>query len=943
MRDAGLSEPSPERETEPDIDLRGNPRVLHVLVFTEQLNATCYITFERPLRLLHSQKKLNFAIATQRRVKIAGAGCWKRWAEDFEPDVVVMSRYALPYGPAIVDDFREIGVPVIYHIDDNLLEMPESLSEGVLKLHGAAEVIEARRQMLKTCSQVFASTPHLAASLAPRLPGQSVVHAQVSAIYEKQDWLPPRGNVIGYMGSRGHQGDLGMVVPAIERLMEERSDLRFEVFGSIAMPDPLLRFGDRVCCHSTQRSYPDFMKSLAGLRWGIGLAPLEDTPFNRCKTPTKYVEYTGAGIPCIASRVPVYGEVVPHGAAFLVDADWYGAIKQWLDDPGQTLVALQAAAAHCAGTFSPEQMAAQVQTLLVGTADAASELTIEVPAAHHEPLAYRLMQSSARHRTSSRLRFLHSRRERPGRKALAFDAPHLVLGDLAQATGVPSDLAVSLRHSPRSIWLRESHPRAYLLSREFRRMLNDRQLSWQEVMDAVSTGIVRRSILRELRWIPKIPPLLQPAGPLLARLGDVLSSVRSRLRPHRVASGAKRFLQRLRDRARLAYAMLTRHPHVERAGNPARARQRVLYVANSFLPTLQLCFVKPLQQLADADEVATELISQTQMKEMSAGRIHGAGVQKWLRGRFEKFDPTVVVFCRFSGPHAKLLATLARERGVPTIYHIDDDLLHVPSEIGEAKYRYHNDPARLETVRWLLENVDLVYCSTRPLLDRLREFGLADAGVAGRAHCSGAVLRDAPTTAPLKLGYMGIDHAHDFEVALPALVEVLQECPEVEFEIFGPMAVPEVLEPFGSRIRVIPPVPDYGKFLQVFATLDWAIGICPLADTRFNELKSNNKWVEYTSVGAAVVATRGKIYDECCSDGCGLLVSGREEWKAALLRLIREPGERLQMVTRAQAKLAQSYSVDELRKQVLEVFELGRVRSRLHGSPEATSYNPGSK
>jgi glycosyltransferase involved in cell wall biosynthesis len=387
------------------------------------------------------------------------------------------------------------------------------------------------------------------------------------------------------------------------------------------------------------------------------------------------------------------------------------------------------------------------------------------------------------------------------------------------------------------------------------------------------------------------------------------------------------FIWRMRERAKVVWVLLTRRLKVERQGDPTRASVRVLYVANSFLPTLQLAFVKPLQALAERHEAATELLSQQQMKQMWSGRIQGRWAQRWVRRRFERFDPTVVVFCRYSGPHARLLLDLAEETGVPSIYHIDDDLLNVPAQIGEAKHRYHNDPARLQTVRLLLERVDVVYCSTAALLARLRAHGLARDGIAGRAHCAGEVLRGAPKSPRVKIGYMGIDHAHDFEVALPALARVLRECPQADFEIFGPMAVPQALREFGARVTVVPPVPNYDQFLRTFTRLDWAIGICPLAETPFNALKSNNKWVEYTSVGAAVVATAGTIYDECGADGCSALVNGDAQWEAALLQLVREPAAREAMVARAQARLASDYSVEALRKQVLGVFQLARQRA----------------
>lgn len=358
---------------------------------------------------------------------------------------------------------------------------------------------------------------------------------------------------------------------------------------------------------------------------------------------------------------------------------------------------------------------------------------------------------------------------------------------------------------------------------------------------------------------------------------------------------------------------------VQRDGDPEVAPLRVLFVANSFLPTLQLCFTRPLQPLADADQVAWEVLADIQLHR--PGRLLSGGRERWARRRIQRFRPQLVVFCRYSGAHAKLVTDWASAHAVPTIYHLDDDLLSVPKELGPEKYAFHNQPARLGAVRHLLDAADVVYCSTRPLLERMQQHGIGGRGVAARVHCPGEVLRAAPQGGPVKIGYMGIDHAHDFQVALPALVRVLERNPQVRFEIFGPIAKPRELDRFGDRVTRVGFVRSYEGFLGTFAALGWAIGICPLADTPFNRFKANNKWVEYTSVGVATVATAGMLYDDCCADGCGLLASDAPQWEAALQALIDDPQRRFAMVEAAQERLRREYSVQVLRQQVQQLFE----------------------
>jgi glycosyltransferase involved in cell wall biosynthesis len=167
---------------------------------------------------------------------------------------------------------------------------------------------------------------------------------------------------------------------------------------------------------------------------------------------------------------------------------------------------------------------------------------------------------------------------------------------------------------------------------------------------------------------------------------------------------------------------------------------------------------------------------------------------------------------------------------------------------------------------------------------------------------------------------MGIGHERDLASVLPVLTKFLRNNPNITFELFGTIPMPEQLKEFGDRVTRAPKIDNYEEFMRYLASIEWDIGICPLTPINFNMMKSNNKWIEYSSVGAAVVASRGTVYDECCADGCGVLVATEDEWYSALDRLVRYPDVRFDLVRRAQDKLARSYSTERLREQVLNVF-----------------------
>ncbi|WP_289036180.1 glycosyltransferase [uncultured Roseibium sp.] len=353
------------------------------------------------------------------------------------------------------------------------------------------------------------------------------------------------------------------------------------------------------------------------------------------------------------------------------------------------------------------------------------------------------------------------------------------------------------------------------------------------------------------------------------------------------------------------------------------AQRRILFVANGILPTLQLSFIKPLASMVAEGKVQTEFLTEQMLSKNFKKKTMDPAAKSWILDRLEAFQPDYVVFCRYSGPHADFIVDYARQKNTPALFHIDDDLLSIPIDIGERKYNTHNSPNRLATVRYLLDHADLVYASTDRLKKRLEELGAKAPVEAGKIYCAGHVLRPAENRPVMKFGYMAsADHAHNLERILPAIINVLRRNKDVTFELFGSIPKPGALEEFGERVSTVPPIADYESFLQEFAKQEWDIGICPLSPISFNLMKANTKWIEYSSVGLAVVASRNSVYDTCCADGCGFLAETVEEWQEALEKLIRNPSFRYEQVLRAQKKLRAEYTLDGLRSQVFDMLDL---------------------
>lgn len=475
-------------------------------------------------------------------------------------------------------------------------------------------------------------------------------------------------------------------------------------------------------------------------------------------------------------------------------------------------------------------------------------------------------------------------------------------------------------------WTCCGNKNAYLWFSEVRRMINNGALSWSQIENEINLGYFRPSLIRDIKYRHLIPKFLH-------KLLDTKNSTTDKLSgyiPHKAVYEQKR----IRNKAIKAYeAKLANEAkkkdsslHVTGSSSAISHKETTLakklfFIANANIPTLQLSFINPLLNDIAEGNIATSLLTEAELKENFGSSIRSIESLDYSIKRISEFSPDAVIFCRYSGPHAKPLVEFCKTQGIPTIFHVDDDLLNVPMEIGEKKYAYHNNPKRLTAVETLLSRCDLVYCSNTRLENRFKQLGFDSNFYSGKIYSAGKVYREPSNEDAVKIGYMGFDHAHDFELVSGAIAQILTDFPTVTFELFGSIPLPAKLSSFGDRVKCIEPVKDYQEFMQKFASLGWNIAICPLSDTPFNAVKSNTKWVEYTSVGAAVVATKGTIYDDCCSQQCGLLADD-SEWYEKIVELINDKNYRNELVRNAQNKLVENFSAEQLRAQILEVLSI---------------------
>ncbi|MFC3691106.1 hypothetical protein [Chenggangzhangella methanolivorans] len=311
-----------------------------IFIVADAVGATQLISFLQPFQDRISAGEVSLAFEAHGKDQ---AALIRRY-EDYRPDILVMSRYSLADGAPLIERAREARIPVVFHIDDDLLNVPTNIGPKKYEAYTRPERLAALRSNMDAADVIYVSTHGLAETFAgyrlkaPLVTGDLYCSVDPAALREPR---PSAAPIVGYMGSEGHSADLALVVPVLERLMEEIPTLRFETYGTIKFPPELARFGDRVGHHAPHMNYAAFLAKLCTLGWWVGLAPLEPTVFNNCKADTKWVEYSFAGIATVASDGPVYASACAGGSGLLAEgeAEWGDAIRRLLrDDVRQDVV-----------------------------------------------------------------------------------------------------------------------------------------------------------------------------------------------------------------------------------------------------------------------------------------------------------------------------------------------------------------------------------------------------------------------------------------------------------------------------------------------------------------------------------------------------------------------------------------------------------------------------
>lgn len=237
-------------------------------------------------------------------------------------EVVFVFRGCTPRAERVCLAARRAGRMVIWSADDDLLGIDPSTEVGARHhepaIRGATERMIAAADLLWLFSWPLAEryrrfgVPIHVSPVAAPLGAFADVAARASRCEDAGQAV-----TIGHIGDASHAADMAPLVDVVHRLDLAGLNVpwRFEFAGHL--PDELVGH-PRVSHVPYIRGVAAFHRWLQAADWRIGIAPLRDTPFNRCKTDNKFRTFAAAGIAGVYAAVAPYIESVRHGMSGLL-------------------------------------------------------------------------------------------------------------------------------------------------------------------------------------------------------------------------------------------------------------------------------------------------------------------------------------------------------------------------------------------------------------------------------------------------------------------------------------------------------------------------------------------------------------------------------------------------------------------------------------------------
>lgn len=274
------------------------------------------------------------------------------YSDMFKTDVMVFQRQCnqsmLPYA----QQARKIGIKVVYETDDDLFSIPPEHAKPY-KFYSRPDVQNGMESFMAASDAITVSTGELAMSTRkhtdrPIFIVENCVDFDLWHRLAMESRRRDAGVVtIGWMASGSHVFDAPLIRRILPGILRRHPNVRVHLIGWVSKSDVTLfeiegqdtslledEFKDRIKVDP----WIDISELPAAMSdFDIGICPLIDNQFNRCKSGVKHLQYSALGIPSVCSPVAPYLPLIADGVdGFIAEGNtpeaWTEKLEKLIDD-----------------------------------------------------------------------------------------------------------------------------------------------------------------------------------------------------------------------------------------------------------------------------------------------------------------------------------------------------------------------------------------------------------------------------------------------------------------------------------------------------------------------------------------------------------------------------------------------------------------------------------
>jgi glycosyltransferase involved in cell wall biosynthesis len=227
---------------------------------------------------------------------------------------------------------QEKGKKIVSDWDDFIYANESSPHK---KLHEITQFPEVSKIVLEISDMLTVTTDYLAKKYAQY--NKNIVVLENNMDLERWD-IPKKNNTsgtirIGWAGSLTHHDDLKLIEKPLKKILREFPHTQFVFVGDMRFIEMFEGYNIEAMLGVPFDYWPD---KLNGLQLDIGVAPLLDNEFNRCKSNIKWQEYSIARVAGIYSPT-VYQKTSSHvtfdgniGMIANNEQQWYMCLRNYV-------------------------------------------------------------------------------------------------------------------------------------------------------------------------------------------------------------------------------------------------------------------------------------------------------------------------------------------------------------------------------------------------------------------------------------------------------------------------------------------------------------------------------------------------------------------------------------------------------------------------------------